>query len=254
MADTPSRQSLERAFEKAPRFLRAVARVPRVAAALQRVGYTSAVHAQGWALLHAAAGFQAGEGASIAANPAADAMASLDAWDERGFALARAVLDWSHPDQAAFVFEGLKAGTGADAVVGIKLFLARLDALENGPERAATRDADQAALADLATAGINAGKRAELAQLVETAESVAPTLSPEDAAARDEAEAKAEKAMIELHRWYGRWSATARIAVAGKRDRISLGVSSPTRCAAPAESDAEPEVDAPTTEPAFATG
>lgn len=239
MAETPSRQSLERAFERVPRLLRGVARLPKTAAALKKIGYTEAVHAEGWALLHAVAGFEAGARPALPTSPAAEAMASLDAWDERGFTLARAVLDWSHPEQAAFVFAGLKASTGAQAVVGIRLFLDRLTALEGGAERAATREADQAALADLASAGIDAAERARLAALVAQAEGVAPGPGAAASAAQAEADAAAERALVALHRWYGRWSTLARIAIHSKRDRITLGVSSPTRRATASEDAAE---------------
>lgn len=251
-SETPSRQALERAFERMPRFLRAVGRIPRVASALERVGYTHEVHTQGWGLLHTAAGYRGGAAAASAPNPGAAALAELDDWDERGFAIARAVLDWSHPEQAAFVFAGLKASRGAEAVVGVKRFLDRLDALAVGAERVETREADQAALADLATAGIDQAERQRLRALVEQVEAIAPTPSAAALAAHAQSEAAAERAMFELHAWYGRWSALARIAVTRKRDRIALGVSSATQRTA-ADADPHAEDDAtPDDDPAMA--
>lgn len=218
---TPSRSTLERAYDRAPRFLRAIGRYPEISAALAEVGYTAADHDEGWNLLHRVAGYRRDEPVVLAKSPGADAMAELDAWDEKGFVLARAALERRHPAQADFVFEGLEASTGAEAVLGVRTFLERLTALAEDPARAETRDADAAALATLAERGIDAAERARLAELVRVASSAAPAVLPDD----DDADV----ALVELYAWYREWSRTARVVIKSRRMLIYLGLANPKR-------------------------
>lgn len=230
----PSRPTLERAFDRAPRFLRAIGRHAEISSALADVGYTAADHEEGWNLLHKAAGYRRDEPALLArSNPSADALAELDAWDEKGFLLARAALERRHPEQAAFVFEGLEASTGGEAVIGVRTFLERLTALAGEPARAATREADTAALATLAARGIDAAERARLAELVRVASTVAPSApmpAPDNAAA--------DAALVDLYGWYREWSRTARAVIKSRRLLIYLGLANRKRRAADDENDA----------------
>lgn len=219
---TPSRSTLERAFDKVPRFLRAIARHRAVSTAMTQVGYTNADQQEGWDLLHRAAGTLRHTPPVAGPIPSADAIVELDAWDETGYAIARAALERRHPEQAAFVFEGLKAEQGPEAVIGVRTFLQRLEALEAAPERAETREADQAALATLATRGIDAAERARLASLVATASDVAPVM---DAPPNDDVEA----ALLALYAWYKEWSETARAVIKSRRQLIYLGLANPRR-------------------------
>jgi hypothetical protein len=52
------------------------------------------------------------------------------------------------------LLQGLQPATGAEALLGIRALLDRLDQLEKGPSRKATRKQDSEALALLAERGI----------------------------------------------------------------------------------------------------
>lgn len=178
------------------------------------------------ALLHEAAGFQREAPPEVPENEAANAIAELDAWDERGFLRARASLQRRHPAQAEFVFEGLKASTGAAAVEGVQTFLRRLDALESDPARAASREADHAALATLARRGIDADERARLTALVAQAQGIAPDAIDNSAQLK-----QTEAALITLYGWYREWSEVARSVVRSRRQLIYLGLARSRRTA-----------------------
>src|SRR5205807_1567213 len=147
-------------------------------------------------------------------------MVQLDAWDEDGFRRIRAALERLHPDAAAFVFAGgLQASTGAEAVVGVATLLDRLDGLEDGGDRKATRKADHAALATLEQRGITKHERARLRVLVKSAQ----TLGHAEAPAAEAAPSDRERALGELYRWHKDWSETARSVVKKRAHLITLG-------------------------------
>src|SRR5947208_2460581 len=112
-------------------------------------GYTAAEHRTGWDLLHAVAGFREGVVEVAPENEATRAMTELDAWDEPNFRVAKAALKHRHPEQHKFVFENLEPATGPAAVISVTTFLDRVDALEKGADRKATRKADLASLETL---------------------------------------------------------------------------------------------------------
>lgn len=217
-----SEDTLEVTPGKALTFLRGVGRKNAIRAALERVGYSSRHHTEGWSLLHAASGFSPGEGEGETGGGEADeALVQLDAWDERGFATAGAALKHRHPAQHAFVFDGLTASKGPDAVLGVNRFLDRLDALRSSEARKATRAADHAALAMLAERGIHP-ERARLRKLVEQASSYAPADdNQDDAAAEQEANLNSLRA---LRAWYEEWSLIAHANITRKEYLIRLGL------------------------------
>jgi hypothetical protein len=223
--------------EKALKFLRAVATWNEVKAAMAAAGYTEEEHALGWRLFHEATGF-----GPLGIEPRFDAevrgaIAALDGLDESTLTRVRAALRRFHPEQEAFVFAGLEPGQGVNAVVSMALLLERLDALERAPERAATRDADHAALATLAARGIDAKERARLAELVATAKSVRLDVPEPD----DSAEQR-DRALLELTRWYADWADTARAVVKRRDLRLALGFGKRRRAsAAPDEARTEDE-------------
>ena len=104
----------------------------------------------------------------------------------------------------------------------MKTLLGRLDALEKGPERKATRKEDHAALDTLAARGINAKERARLSELVHISQSASETEAPDEEgkAAREEAYVKALGA---LRVWYVDWSDMARSVVKRRDYLIRLG-------------------------------
>ncbi len=251
--DDLARSTLESTLGRALSFLRGVGTSDVIRATLAAHGYDEEEHARGWALLHTVAGYEmrpAPAKTSGAETSVATAIAEIDAWDEPNLRIARAALTRLHPEAATFVLDGLEPAAGAAAVVGVKAFLDRLDALQKSPERKATREEDKAALDTLATRGIDANERARLRALVERAEGYTATdLGAERArAARQEAE---DVALKELRVWYDDWAEMARALVKRREHLIRLGLakrkSSKKAAAKPAAEPAKPSSPTPTT-------
>ena len=95
-----------------------------IRASMQRAGYSSHDHDEGWKLMMRACGStnnNAGQSDEVTA-----AVGQIDAWDESGYRRVRAALTRLHPEQCEFVFAGgLVAGAGMEAVVGLTMFLDR---------------------------------------------------------------------------------------------------------------------------------
>ncbi len=216
-AQSPSRQTLEETPARVLIFLRGVGTTAVIRTALAARGYTAEDHAEGWERLHRVAGYGDGKNVSLE-NEAQNAIATIDAWDEPTFRVCRAALERLHPEQAAFVFKDLESATGALAVISVSMFLERLDALENGPERKSTRRADHAALATLAKRGITKEERAKMQQLIETAKGLAPEAQLDPSAEARQAD------LIALRAWYEDWSETARAVITRRDHLIRLGL------------------------------
>lgn len=232
---------LEEAPGRVLTFLRGIALNPVIFAQLAAVGFTPAEYQLGWSLLHAASGYVPALIEAPPRSPAFLAMQELDAWDEDGFRRISAPLERLHPEQADFVFAGgLAASTGPKSVVGVKLLLDRLDALESSEERQATSEADHAALETLANRGIDKAERDRLRALVVTAQTLeAPAVQP---GAPDAAERK--KALEDLYLWFKDWSRTAHSVIKKRSHLITLGLAtrkSPKKKAEANKPEAESE-------------
>lgn len=221
---TVSRETLEETPARVLPFLRAIGTARPIRALMAARGYTADDHKQGWTLLHAVSGFIEGAPLETVDVKVRDAIAAIDAWDEDGFRVVRAALGRQHPAQAGFVLDGIGASVGPAAVVGVKKLLERLDALENGADRKASRKEDHAALATLAQRGIDAKERARLAGLVKAAESISDAPAEEDAAARVERDGAYVAGLIALRAWYEDWSEMARVAVKRRDYLIRMGL------------------------------
>lgn len=206
--------------QKALAFLRAASTKAEIRAALFAAGYSNAEQTLGWQLLQKASGYVPGVGSITDDGAARKAIAELDAWDEPGFARVGAALKRLHPEQYAFVFAGLEPARGAGAVLSVATLLDRLDQLSAAPERKAARKADGAALATLESRGITAELRAQLRELIKTAQSAA---TPE--LALDPSAEERDAAMVELRAWYEDWSQTARAVITRKDYLVMLGLS-----------------------------
>lgn len=239
------RQVSQRVLEDTPmralRFLRGLALREGIRAALSTVGFHDADMVEGWDLLHAASGFQ-----KVKALPADEfartAMRELDSWDEDGFRLASAALKRRFPAQHAFLFRELAASTGASAVLGVRTFLERLDALESAADRAATRQEDLAALEQLARRGINSAERARLRSLVEAVQKAAVVPAP----TQQDTDAEHLAHLVALRGWYEEWTDTARSVIKRRDHLILLGLASRRAAAAnseAAESDSDSDSD-----------
>lgn len=214
---TPVRSVLEETPARALVFLRALGTNPSLNASLASVGYTKADHVEGWTLFLRANGHD--ELVKPNVSPATQAVAEINAWEPVGFLRAQAALRRRHPEQERFVFADLVAAKGMEAISPLSTFLDRLDELESGAARKSTRKADHAALATLATRGIDAAVRKHLRALLATAitqADAAPHLSL--------AEAKRQEALVGLYRWLQEWADMARSVLEQRNDLITLGL------------------------------
>jgi hypothetical protein len=234
-SNQPSRQILDDLPGRALKFLSTVSRSKPIHAALAERAYTADEHQEGWELVLQVSGYHLPRGAASDEDPeVSHAVVELDQWDEPNFRLIHAALARRHPDQDAFVFNNLEPATGAGAVISVSTLLDRLDALESGEERKATRKADHAALATLAKRKITKDERARLRGLVKVALKPAKI---EPAAPPVASEADQQKALLKLWSWYSEWSETARIVITRRDHLIRLGLAKPKRPAKKGENE-----------------
>jgi hypothetical protein len=218
----PSAIVLERAVQRAFKFVYGLARSKRLFTAMVAHGYSLAEQNHGQRLLmRITTARGGGEGAVEPDSKAAAAAAELDALDEPLFRRCRAALRRLHPEQCAFVFADLKATKGPEAVLGFAKFLQRLEDLEGADDRTSTRKADHAALATLAARGVDEAERARLAKLVK-AVFAAPGLVDDEAEEADREERRKNK--VAIYEWLQDWSDTARVAFKRREDLISVGL------------------------------
>ncbi len=220
MAELPGETVLEESPTRALAFLRGIARYPQIQSLLEPNGYTPEHHSKGWNLTLAAIGAPSATAVSAPVmTPAHQAMMTLDAWDEPGFARIDAALETSFPVQHAFLFaDGLAASVGAAAVAGVQTMLARLDTLTSGKDRPkASHKKDEAAVALLAERGIDKAERARLSGLVKQATSLGPAAAPVD-------DTKRQAALLAVYLWHREWSKTARAVITKRAYLISLGL------------------------------
>jgi hypothetical protein len=216
IAPTVGRETLEEAPERTLKLLRGIALSLPIRAALSSRGYSEADHAEGWKLLTAASGFRAGSLDPMVDVEVRDAVREIDGWDEDGFRIVRASLQRRHPEQAAFLLDGIAAATGPAALVGVTTLLDRLDTLGKSKNKA-----DHAALATLKARGIGEDERKRLRGLLKKAQS-APAVEPTTnhaAAAADHA-----AALAAVRAWYEEWSEIARACVKRRDYLILLGL------------------------------
>ncbi|MEO7108943.1 MAG: hypothetical protein ABI183_00780 [Polyangiaceae bacterium] len=211
-----SRAALDRSVQRTIRFLRAAQTSSRIMAQLAAGGFTIDQPKEGWQLVFIASGVvvssQTGD------NPVAGAITEISAVTGNYFKRTRAVLHHLHRDVEAFLFQDLTSGTGPAAVPALNTFLERCQALENSPERKATRKGDHAALASMEARGITAAERTRLQGLVDIVQSqIAQPASIGNEDART-------LALTNLYEWITDWSETAQALVTSRADRISLGI------------------------------
>jgi hypothetical protein len=215
---------IDRWLERGGKFFKTVARNPVVRGALLVRGLTDEELATGWKLYTDVHGFSAlvEARAAISETAAAQAINELDAWDAPAFAAAHAVLDARYPEAAAFLFENLEASVGIEAVAGVERFLDRVDALRDGKASSVDADAGRAAAALLSTRRIVDDKRAaELRALLAAARLGA---RPEEVIPAPEVEPRRREVARAFIAWLNEWREVARVAVARRDYRISLGL------------------------------
>ena len=202
-------------------FLQGVAD-PTIGAELAPLGWSEQRLDEAWALLH-----ELRAASVIAASPATDpivpAMAACEAWQATGLVRARAMLQLTHPEHAAFLFHDFVAGKGTEAVLNVATFLERRHALDKSADRKATRAADHEALAVIEQTGTTRQTLNELKAFVDTVQSVAPA---EAASAAPDADAGAERlaTLRKIYAWITAWGEMARTAVTRRDQLIRLGL------------------------------
>lgn len=215
MTEQPSRQVLDSIPTRVLTFLIGVGKYLPIRAALATKGYTQAVHDHAWGLLKKLAIFPDGSEPTLD-KAVRDAIVALDAWDEPNFAVIRAVLEHLHPELVDFVFGNLGPKQGPEAVLSVSTLLDRFDALESGPDREATRKADQAALSTLAARGYTKEERTRLRGLVVTSQAVVVTKPISDE--------EREKTLLQLHAWHNEWSTIAHMVLTRRDHQIQVGI------------------------------
>jgi hypothetical protein len=112
------------------------------------------------------------------------------------------------------------------SVVSVSTFLDRLDALESGADRKASRKKDHAALAMLAERGLTTAVRKHMRDLVALVREGAAPATPDTGTAKQQRDD-----LVALRAWYLDWAETARTAITRRDHLIRLGLAKrkPTR-------------------------
>jgi hypothetical protein len=236
-ADLPSAHTLNEVPTRAFVFIHALGTNTDIRKRMNAHGYTQEDHLEGWRLLEQVSNIRKA-GSALAHVAATDALTELDQWDELGFHKAHAALVYRFPVQAQFVFEDLAPTQGPAAILGVITFLDRLDQLESGVGRDATKDADKQALELLAKRGIDGAERARLRALVTVAQSE-PQTPAQVTTAKEIVDARTTS-LGALYAWYSEWTEIAREVITKRADRISLGIAK-RRTAESGSDDADPE-------------
>ena len=201
-------EKVQRAFE----FLMGMGE-PRARRAMAGYGFAEADLEDGWARLIALSKVPV----LIVESASAEALAALDAWENRWFPIIDAVLRPTHPSVHELVFRNLRQTEGSQVLVSVKLMLDRLDAIARPEEEGGLAEAGEQARAHLARRGVTEEvldqARALLARVPESPHNDEPIADPE---ARDAAEAH-------LWAWYLEWSGIARATIKDRRVLNSLG-------------------------------
>jgi hypothetical protein len=200
-------------------FLQGVAD-PNIAAHLARLGWSEQRLEEAWALLH-----ELRATSVIAARPVLDpvvpAIGACEAWQATGLVRARAMLQLTHPEQAAFLFHDFVPGKGTEAVLNVATFLERRHALDKSPDRKATRAADHEALAVIEQTGTTKETLKELRAMIDIVQSVVPAETPTEG---PDAGAERLATLRRIYAWITAWSEMARTAVTRRDQLIRLGL------------------------------
>jgi hypothetical protein len=180
-------------------------RDPYVAAALAEVGFGQADLDRAWDLLRDAIGAAFRPGPAPRPSPGPhEALARLDAWENRWFPIAAATLEHNHPEVHAEVFLNLGQTSGGLLAVTVHTFLERLARLDAaGGERAAARRL-------LAQRGLDAAMERQARELLAQVQAPVAGPLPVDPEAR---RAQRDAAEAALWRWYLEWSRIARTVI-----------------------------------------
>lgn len=221
-SNLPSDPVLDAVAVRAFQFLRAVSCNAGIRAAFAQRGYNEEIHQGAWTAVLKAAGFSKESQAALERPESAAALAQIDAWDEPTFRIAHAILA-PMPEQQAFVFNGLTPQSGAASVGSVTTFLDRLDELESGKNRKATRKEDLAAIQKLADRKIDANERRRMRDLLKTAVGFSDPAVPESP---KDTKQKDEQRQAKIAVWYylNEWSEIAKQDITRRDYLIQLGL------------------------------
>lgn len=219
-----SRYVLEESPARALAFLRTVGKVAAIREVLASAGYTAAEHEEGWRLLHRVAGYQGATSTASDSDGVVDsAEEEIERWTKTSLARAELALSRRHPEQAAFLFDGLEVGRTGSAILVAKAFLDRCHAMTSSPERKSVRKEDAEALKTLEQRGITLANRKHIAALIEN---VHAHVASDDSSIDVESNRIAEREddLSNLYAWLTEWRGTARIVIQRRDHLLRLGI------------------------------
>jgi hypothetical protein len=192
---------------------------PAIRARFAPLGWSDQRQEEAWSLLSEL------KAASVIApvavpDPVAQAIAACEAWQATGLVRARAMLQLSHPEQAAFMFHDFVAGKGMEAVLNVETYLERRQALAGGEGRKASRKVDQEALLVIDATGADKEMLKQLHGMVTTVQTVAAP----PAAHVLEADTKRIEVLRMIYAWITAWSDMARTVITRRDQLIRLGI------------------------------
>ena len=198
-------------------------RVPAVATALSRFGFTAEDLQEGWDLLT-----RLTHGRLEAAPPADTTLvAEIDAWENTWLPVAKATLESKAPAAASMVFTNLAQTQGPGVVVSVGTFVERVERLDSAVSEGGLGRAGKSAQQLLAKRGLTdaeLGRAKAMLARVSSIDVTPPRPAPD-------ASEPAERA---LWAWYLEWSGIARVAI---QDRATLRRLGFTKRGRPAKAD-----------------
>jgi hypothetical protein len=198
--------------QKASRVLQFILglRDPEIAASLSVHGFTDDDLADGWKKM--AALTEGRLGVTVPATLDVNALAMLDAWENKWFPIATASMRARYPEVYQRVFLNLSQTEGPEVMLSVGTFLGRLKELQGTPD-------GKPVLELLAKRGINDSVIADAEgllkklQTVDRGAQVKRTVTPEEETARETA----------LWTWYREWGSIARVVITSRRQLRELG-------------------------------
>ena len=216
-----STHTLEDTPRRAVEFIRGVGASREVMRFLMTGGYTPKIHLEGIRLVNDVLLFVAKPAATPQTSAFSTAQKEIKQWVKTDFRRIQVALPRFFPEQAAYLFAGLDVSGPMDAVALVEIFLQRIGALANDPERKSTRKADHAALAMIEARNITKATLKHLQALV-TETHATPAVPPVEAPT-SEPDGRLD-ALIALRAWYADWAETARIVLTRRDHLIRVGL------------------------------
>jgi hypothetical protein len=240
-----SEDDIDRWLERGGKFFKTTARNPVVRAALRARGLSDEELEIGWKLYSELNGFGSESSARPATHEtaAAHALNEIDAWDAPAYGAARVVLEARFPAVASYLFENLEASEGVAAVAGVERLLERIATLRDGKAQGVPPEAGRAAVDLLATRKIlEPAREAELRSLIET---VRRGAQPDEVVPAPEIDPRRVQVAQAYVTWINEWREVARVAIARRDYRISLGLAQRRQAANGAGADEVADTSAP---------